>query len=64
MKEESFLIDSKGHKIAVQVPIRKYRKLVSDSEELEDIKAYRKAKTQKSDPVTFEQAFKEIEELT
>ena len=63
MKEENFVIDKKGHKIAVQVPIRKYEKLISDSEELEDIKAYRKAKSHKSDPVPLEQAFREIEQL-
>ncbi len=61
MFQENFVIDKKGHKIAVQVPIRVFEKLVSDSEELEDIKEYRKAKTHKSDPIPFEQAFSEIE---
>jgi hypothetical protein len=61
MFQENFIIDKKGHKIAVQVPIRVYEKLVADSEELEDIKEYRKAKIHKSDPIPFEQAFSEIE---
>ena len=61
MFQENFVIDKKGHKIAVQVPIRVYEKLVADSEELEDIKEYRKAKTHKSDSIPFEQAFSEIE---
>ena len=61
MFQENFVIDKKGHKIAVQVPIRVYEKLVADSEELEDIKEYRKAKTHKVDPIPFEQAFSEIE---
>ena len=43
-------------------PKSKYEKLLADSEELEDIKEYRKAKTHKSNPIPFEQAFKEIED--
>jgi hypothetical protein len=35
--------------------------LIANSEELEDIKEYRKAKTPKSDPIPLEQAFSEIE---
>ena len=62
MFQENFVIDKKGHKIAVQVPIRVYEKLVADSEELEDIKEYRKAKTHKGDPIPFEQAFSEIQD--
>lgn len=61
MFQENFVIDKKGHKIAVQVPVRVYEKLVSDSEELEDIKEYRKAKAHKGNPIPFEQAFIEIE---
>ena len=62
--EENFIIDKKGRKIAVQVPIKTYEKLLADSEELEEIKEYRKAKAHKSDPIPLEQAFREIEEAT
>jgi len=62
MNQESFVIDKKGHKIAVQVPIRVYEKLVADSEELDEIKEYRKAKAHKGNAIPFEQAFREIEE--
>lgn len=62
MNQESFIIDKKGRKIAVQIPIKTYEKLLSDSEELGDIKEYRKAKAYKSDPIPFEQAFGEIED--
>ena len=61
MIKENFVIDKKGHKIAVQVPIRLYEKLVADSEELEEIKEYRKAKAHKGNAILFEQAFREIE---
>ena len=61
MLQENFVIDKKGKKIAIQIPIRVYEKLLADSEELEDIKKYRKAKTHKSEPIPFDQAFREIE---
>jgi hypothetical protein len=62
MSQENFVIDTNGRKIAVQVPIKTYKKLVADSEELEEIKEYRKAKARKGNAIPFEQAFKEIEE--
>jgi hypothetical protein len=62
MTQENFLIDKKGRKIAVQVPIKTYEKLVADSEELDEIKEYRKAKAHKGSAIPFEQAFREIEE--
>ena len=62
MIQENFVVDKNGRKIAVQVPIKVYEKLVADSEELDEIKEYRKAKTHKSDPIPFEQAFKGIED--
>lgn len=62
MAQENYVIDNNGRKIAVQVPIKTYEKLVADSEELDEIKEYRKAKARKSNPIPFEQAFSEIEE--
>jgi len=62
MNEENYIIDKKGRKIAVQVPIKTYEKLVADSEELDEIKEYRKAKSHKGNAIPFEQAFREIEE--
>ncbi len=62
MEKENFVIDSKGRKIAVQVPVRVYEKLVADSEELNEIREYRKAKARKGDAIPFEQAFREIED--
>ena len=64
MKEESFIIDRKGRKIAVQVPIKTYEKLVADSEELEEIREYHKARAHKGNSIPFNQAFREIEEAT
>jgi len=62
MIKENFVINSKGRKIAVQVPLKVYKKLLADSEELEEIKEYRKAKAHKGNAIPFEQAFREIED--
>ena len=62
MIQENYIINKNGRKIAVQVPIKAYEKLVADSEELEEIKEYRKAKVHKGHAIPFEQAFREIEE--
>ncbi len=62
MFQENYIIDNKGRKIAVQVPIKVYEKLIADAEELDEIKEYRKAKTHKGKAIPFDEAFKEIEE--
>jgi hypothetical protein len=62
MIKENFVIDNNGRKIAVQVPIKTYEKLVADSEELDEIKEYRRAKAHKGNAIPFKQAFREIEE--
>ena len=64
MEKENFVVYQKGNKIAVQIPIKKYEKLLADSEELDEIKEYRKAKSHKGDPIPFDEAFREIEENT
>ena len=55
--DEQILVDKKGKTLAVQIPISKYKKMLEIIEEMEDIKAYKKAKKQKSDWVPFEKAF-------
>lgn len=62
MIQENYIVDKNGRKIAVQVPIKRYEKLLADSEELDEIKEYRKAKSYKGDTIPFEQAFREIED--
>jgi hypothetical protein len=57
MIQENYIIDKNGRKIAVQVPIKTYEKLVADSEELDEIKEYRKAKNHKGNAIPFDQAF-------
>ncbi len=58
-----YITDTKGNKLSVIVPIREYEKMLEELEELEDIKAYDKARSRKSNPVPFNQAIKELEKL-
>ncbi len=58
-----YITDTSGKKMGVILPIREYEKMMEGLEELEDIKAYDRAKTRKSEPIPFEQAIKEIELL-
>ena len=62
MNGENYIVNKKGQKIAVQVPIRIYEKLVSDSEELYEIKKYRKVKPHKGDAIPIEKTLL-IEEI-
>lgn len=56
-----FITDNQGKKVAIILPINEYNKIVSDLEELEDIKLYDAAKKVKQEFIDAEQAFREIE---
>ena len=58
-----YITDTTGKKLSVILPIKDYEKILDELEELEDIKAYDRAKARKSEPIPFEQAVKEIEHL-
>lgn len=54
---EQVVTDKKGNAIAVQIPVGQYKKILDLLEELDDIKAYKKAKKAKSEWIPFEKAF-------
>ena len=58
-----FVTDDHGKKIAVILPIKTYNKMLSDLEELEDIKSYDAAKAGDQAFLDAEEAFKEIEKV-
>lgn len=58
---ESFVVDAKGKKVSVLLPIKDYQKLLEDLEELGDIKAYDNASKRKQEFIPLNQALKEIE---
>ena len=57
---EQYVISGKGKKVGVLLPVAEYRKLLSDLEELESIRAYDAAKASRSKPIPFEQAKAEL----
>ena len=63
LMKTQYIIDAKGKRTGVILPIGEYEKMKEELEELEDIKAYDRAKSRQSEPIPFEQAQKEIELL-
>lgn len=59
--DEQILVDTKGNPVAVQIPISQYKKMLEIMEEMEDIKAYKKAKKNKSEWIPFEAGLATIE---
>ncbi len=56
-----FVSDEKGNKIAVILPMEEYKRILSELEELESIRAYDAAKDSEDEVIPFEQAIEEIE---
>ena len=61
MSNVQFVTDAKGQKTGVLLSMKQYEKLLEDSEELEDIKAYDKAKRKPGKSQNFEEFLKELE---
>lgn len=57
---EKYLTDESRSKKAVVVPISEWQQIKEDLEELDDIRAYDKAKSKPSEPVLFDKAIKKI----
>ena len=60
--QTQYVTDDNGDKVAVILPIDQYKKMIEDLEELEDIRLYDEAKSEKQEFIDADQAFKEIEE--
>lgn len=56
-----YITDDKGEKIAVVLPIKKWRKMLEKLEELDDIKTYDKVKKSNLKFTEANEAFNEIE---
>ena len=56
-----YITDTKGRKVGVILPLKKYKKMVEELEELADIRAYDEAKAGSEESIPIEQAVKEIE---
>ena len=58
---ESFVVDAKGNRVGVFLPIKDYNKMLAELEELDDIKAYDKAVGRKQEFIPLDEALKQIE---
>ena len=55
-----FVVDENQNRTAVLLPYEEWEKIVEEMEELDDIRAYDKAKSHPSNPIPFEDAVKQI----
>jgi hypothetical protein len=58
---ENFVVDAKGNRVGVFLPIKDYNKLIEELEERDEIKAYDKAVSRKQEFIPLDQALKQIE---
>jgi hypothetical protein len=59
MAATTFITDGKGKKISAVVPIKQYQLWLEELEELEDIRAYDKAKVRKEKPIPLRDAIQQ-----
>lgn len=57
---EQIVTDKKGKTIAIQIPVKQYKKLVELAEEMEEIKAYDRAMKRKHNFIPFNEAVREL----
>jgi hypothetical protein len=58
-----YITDKRGKRVSVILPMRDFKKMIEGLEELDDIKAFDRAKARKADFVPFEQAKRELAAL-
>ena len=59
-KNPQYITDDSGKKISVVIPIKDFKAMLEDLEELEDIKLYDKAKKSEGPSIPLNEAFKII----
>jgi len=55
-----FVVDRKDNRKAVLIPYAEWKNLMEDLDELEDIRAYDRAKARKDEAIPFEQAVRAL----
>lgn len=61
MSTKQYLTNTKGKKLSVVLPIKDYKRMVKDLEELEDLRLYDAAKASKEKSLPAAEAFAKIE---
>ncbi len=59
--DPQYITDNKGKKISAIIPIKQFKTIVNELDELEDIKLYDETKSKKAKSYPIEKAFKIIE---
>lgn len=60
MKEPRLIVDEKGKPVSVILSVSTYKRLLDSLEELEEIRAYDRAKNSADEVLPFEQALSEF----
>jgi len=58
-----YVVDDKGEKVAVILPVAIYEKIIEELEELEDIRAFDEAKTSGEPLIPFEEVLERVKKL-
>lgn len=61
MTAPQFITDKKGKKISVVLPMKEYKKMLEELEELEDIRSFDDAMADKKPSVPIDKAFKVLD---
>lgn len=61
MKTLQFITDKKGKKLSAILPLKDYKKIMEELEELEDIRLYDEAMANRKTSILIDKAFKLIE---
>ena len=58
--QEQYIVDDEGQRQAVVLPIGQWKSVLEALEDLEDIRAYDRAKQETSDPIPFEDVMRDL----
>lgn len=61
MNTVQYITDNKGNKLSVVLPMKDYKKILEELEELEDLRLYDEAMVEKEPSIPIDKAFKIIE---
>jgi hypothetical protein len=61
MNTPQYITDSKGKKLSVVLPLKEYKKILEELEELDDIRLYDEAMADKGISLPIDEAFRLIE---
>lgn len=56
MRQTTFITDGEGNKISAVLPMKAYKLILEELQELEDIRAYDRAKRKKEKPIPLKDA--------